>query len=127
MTRLMSYIQSTWMESTVWPVSGWSVFMQATRTNNDCEGWHRRLNGRAGRGQIQLYLLVPLLHVEARQVTLQLKLLSDNKLKRRQRKRYRDLQGKLFALWDKLQTEELSDNSFLTACSKLYGPVNVGC
>ena len=27
------------------------------RTNNDVEGWHHRLNNRAGRGQIQFYVL----------------------------------------------------------------------
>ena len=45
--HLVAYIDVNWIRSTTWPPSSWSVFMQAVRTNNDVEGWHRRLNKRA--------------------------------------------------------------------------------
>ena len=51
-----------------------------TRTNNDVEGWHRRINTKAGRTTLQFYLLVPLLHQEADHVDLTAKLLSSDKI-----------------------------------------------
>jgi len=47
------------------------------------EGWHRRLNNRATRGQLQFYLLVPLLYKEAAMLPLHMKLVSEKKLRRR--------------------------------------------
>jgi len=55
----------TWVESTVWPPSMWSVFRQPVRTNNDVEGWHCRLNVKANRGRLNLYQLIQLLHAES--------------------------------------------------------------
>ncbi len=119
---LMEYMDSTWMSSSVWPVKSWSVFMLPTRTNNDVEGWHRRLNGRAGRGQLQLYVLLPLLFQEAKLVELQIKLVSENKYKRAQRKRYRQLTGKLFRLWDQYREGEKTVSELLRAITKFNGP-----
>jgi hypothetical protein len=70
MLIFVNYIEATWMRSTVWPVANWSCFLVPIRTNNDCEGWHRRLNQRAERRQMQLYVLAPLLHQEAQLVGL---------------------------------------------------------
>lgn len=79
---LVEYIETQWISSSTFPPKNWSIFMCATRTNNDVEGWHRRLNGKAGRGQLRLYSLVPLLHREAEMIPLQMKLISEKKLKR---------------------------------------------
>ena len=49
--HLIQYVRSTWVESLLLPPSGWSVFGQSVRTNNDCEGWHYRLNHRGKRGK----------------------------------------------------------------------------
>ena len=121
-TALMDYVDSTWMKSTVWPPSSWSIFMCSTRTNNDVEGWHRRLNGKAGRGQLQLYLLVPLLHEEAQLVPLQMKLVSEKKLTRFHRKKYRTCQGKIFKLWGEYTEGTRSTTQLLRACSRFNGP-----
>jgi len=56
--QLCQYVRSTWVESTMWPPSTWSVFQCS---NNDVEGWHRRLNQKASCGQLNLYLLLQLL------------------------------------------------------------------
>ena len=56
--------------------------MCSTRTNKDVEGWHRRINAEAGHVRLGLYKLVPLLHREADQLSLQLKLVSEKKLAR---------------------------------------------
>jgi len=44
----LDYVQRTWLDSIVWPPSAWSAFKQPAQTNNDVEGWHARLNSRAG-------------------------------------------------------------------------------
>ena len=65
LTQLSSYVQRTWMESSVWPVEAWNVYGQSVRTNNDCEGWHLRLNRKAQKHTLTFYLLVTLLYQEA--------------------------------------------------------------
>ena len=45
--KLVNYIRKTWITSTVYQISSWCVFGQPIRTNNDVEGWHRRLNKKA--------------------------------------------------------------------------------
>ncbi|KAH3748838.1 hypothetical protein DPMN_183294 [Dreissena polymorpha] len=42
---------------------------QTVRTNNDVEGWHRRINTRAGRADLGFYMLVPLIRMRRRQWT----------------------------------------------------------
>ncbi|KAL8570124.1 hypothetical protein ACOMHN_033803 [Nucella lapillus] len=60
--RLCTYIHQTWIESAVWPPSSWSCFYRSIRTNNDVEGWHRRLNSKASSaGNLNLYLMLQLL------------------------------------------------------------------
>ena len=49
--QICTYIHNTWISGNIWPPSAWSVFQQNIRTNN-VEGWHHKLNKRAGRGQI---------------------------------------------------------------------------
>jgi len=121
LVALTQYIASNWIASTVWPPEVWSVFMEPVRTNNDVEGYHTRINGRAQRGQLQLYLLVHFLHQEARLVTLQMKLVSANKLKRYQRLTYRRLQGKLFKLWEKYIEHEMTPKQLLKATVHFVG------
>jgi len=65
---LTNYIEKTWITSSVWP-----VFMRPTRTNNDVEGWHHRLNKdkKAGIGNKGLYSIAPLLLEEANILPIQ--------------------------------------------------------
>ncbi|KAH3817881.1 hypothetical protein DPMN_119437 [Dreissena polymorpha] len=56
------------------------VHLQSKRTNNDVEGWHRRMNSMAGRAQLQFYVLVPLLLREAKLVAIQLQLVREDAL-----------------------------------------------
>ena len=99
--ELVQYISETWISSTVFPPKDWSVYGQAIRTNNDVEGWHNGLNRRAsGRNNIPFYLLIQLLKREAEPVcSVQVKLVSERKLQRIQRKKYRKLQAQVFELW----------------------------
>ena len=78
-SKLINYINSTCMNSSVWPITSWSVFGCYTRTNNNVEGWHLRMN-KAKRGQLSFYMLLCLFHYEAKTVNLQVHLVSENKL-----------------------------------------------
>ena len=117
------YVRDTWVDSTMWPPSAWSVFEQAIRTNNDVEGWHLGLNKRAaGKSQLPLYIMIQLLHREARLTSLHIRLVSERKLRRIQRKKYRNIQTKIFSLWDEFTKGERNALRLLKACSHLNGP-----
>ena len=89
---LVSFINNQWIESTVFPPKNWSVYLQPVRTNNDLEGWHNALNRRAnGQSGWPLYLLIELLEREARLTTIAIRLVSDQKLSRVQRKCYSNI------------------------------------
>jgi hypothetical protein len=45
--KLVDYVRKTWINSTVYQITSWCVIGQPIRTNNDVEGWHRRLNKKA--------------------------------------------------------------------------------
>ncbi|XP_041364299.1 uncharacterized protein LOC121379714 [Gigantopelta aegis] len=123
LVTLMDYVDRTWMRSSVWSVNAWSVFNQSVRTNNDVEGWHHRLNHCALGTAPPFYKLVPMLHTEARLVPLTCPFVSERKMRRRQRKAFRNLQGKIFELWGCCTDGEVSTSRFLSACGKLYAPV----
>jgi len=104
----------------MWHPSYWSVFQQSVRTNNDTEGWHHGLNRRAqGKSQIPFYLLIELLNKEAKLASLQIRLVSDRKLKRIQRRQYLEVQARLFDAWDKFQSGEISANRLLKTASRV--------
>ena len=121
--QLFTYTMHTWIESDLWPPSAWSQFGRAIRTNNDVEGWHRRLNERAKNGQLNLYLLTDLLFQEAQLVTIQARLVSERKLKRHQRVTYIHYQARLFKLWNEYVAEERTIDQLVAACAKVHGPV----
>ena len=123
--EFMEYVENTWINSNVWPPSCWSVYKEAVRTNNDVEGWHNSLNRRAsGRCQMPFYLLINLLYREARLASLQIRLVSEKKLKRFQRKKYRNVQTKIFKYWEEFENGQRSSFQLLKACSHVNGPIS---
>lgn len=118
-----AYIERTWLTSDVWTVDNWSVYGRSIRTHNDCEGWHNRLNRTARKGNLPFYLLTTLLFQEARDVQLQCKLVKEKKLRRFQTKQTGQIQGRLFALWEKYGRRDITTSQLLDACAALYGPV----
>ena len=99
---------------------------QAIRTNNDVEGWHNGLTRRAsGRSNIPFYLLIQLLKREAELCAVQVKLVSERKLQRIQRKKYRKLQAQVFELWGQYANNQKTATQLLKACSYLNGPMRV--
>ncbi|XP_069109010.1 uncharacterized protein [Argopecten irradians] len=105
---LTAYIDHQWMQSRVWPPVNWSIHQQSVRTKKDVEGWHHRLNGKAGRANLPFYMMVPLLLQEASLVTIQMRLVSQNALQRHQRTTYRRIQGKITELWDDYDADRIS-------------------
>ncbi|KAL8562052.1 hypothetical protein ACOMHN_031823 [Nucella lapillus] len=117
--HLCAYVCHTWLDNTLWHPSSWSAFYRFVRTNNDVEGWHRRLNSKAARGQLNLYLLLQLLSGEAALVSVNLTLLRESAIIRRQRKAAKNATGRLFKLLDQLIAREKTARQTLRAASKL--------
>ena len=121
-----SYIRDTWIDNQLWPTSCWTVFMEAVRTTSDTEGWHHALNRRAeGKTQLPLYLLIQLLHQEARLTSLHIRLVTETKLKKVQRKTYRMIQSKVFKFWEEYEAGERPSKRLLKACTNLDGPAGL--
>ena len=118
---LVAYVRTTWIDSAQWPPSAWTCFMQAIRTNNDVEGWHHRLNRHAPKSSLPFYLLINLLHEEARLISIQLRLLDEDKVRRHQRTTYKALLGKVLKYWDEFNQGEQKAKRLLRACSHLNG------
>ena len=113
-----------WQHRT-WSPQDWSVYGQAVRTNNDVEGYHRRINGNASSSHIPFYVLVQLLYRESQHVKLQVRLVKDGKLARYQRRVYRQLQGRLFSLWDKYERHDITTTHLLSTAARIYGPTAI--
>ena len=71
---------------------------------------------------MSFYEMVLLLHQEAEMLPLQMKLVSEEKLKRYQRKTYKKLQKKIFAVWQEFEEGDRTAKQLLAAISNLYGP-----
>ena len=96
------------------------------RTNNDIEGWHNGLHRRAlGKWSMPFYLLLDLLHQQARLTALRIRLVSEKKLKRIQRAKYCSLQAKIFDHWDDYSNERNTAEQLLKQCARLNGPSRV--
>ena len=82
------------------------------------------LNRRSGnKVHLPFYLLVELLHQESHLVSIQIRLVSDGKLSRIQRKKYWQLQERVFKHWEDFNFKEISARRLLKLCSYLNGPV----
>ena len=120
---LVDYMKRQWIENPVFTPKDWSVYKQPIRTNNDIEGWHNALNRRAGgKCNLPLYYLIELLDREAKLTALTIRLVSERKLKRMQRKTHRHLQAKLFEFWEQYDNRQKTASQLLKVCSHLNGP-----
>jgi len=115
----LDYVRTTWIESTQWQPSTWSVFRQPVRTNNDCEGWHYRLNAKAKHGRLNLYQLVQLLSTEASLVSIQVRLLSEGTTTRLQRSSYTKLHTRLNKYWDEYEDGHRTVTRLLSSCARV--------
>jgi hypothetical protein len=90
------------------------------QTNNGVEGRHRRAKQEAHQhGDLNLYLLIELLHVEATHANHQLRLMSDGRLRRYCHGDTTSLNGRLNTLWTVYCAGELSISKSLKRAARL--------
>nr|XP_034331451.1 uncharacterized protein LOC105322593 [Crassostrea gigas] len=116
---LVGYIDRQWMNHSVFHPSSWTVYRQAVRTNNDVEGWHHRVNSKAGHRGCTFYKLIPLLLHEAKLVVTRV---SSENLFRDVRQSSSATQKKLTEAWEQYDAGQLSTGHFLRLCGTVYAP-----
>jgi hypothetical protein len=100
MTRLMDYMQDTWISDAVFTPVAWSCFKRVIRTNNDVEGWHRRLNRKCNDLGLNMYLLIKRLHREARLIPILGQMVTQGDVCRRNCPQMNRKNQKLDKAWD---------------------------
>ncbi|XP_065935337.1 uncharacterized protein [Magallana gigas] len=111
---VVDYVYRTWIRSSVFKIHHWSVFMTSIWTNNDVEGWHNRLNTSvATRGSVPFYHLLLVLHREATSITVQMKMVSEGKMQRFQRKRTLKVECRVLKLWNDYSERSISTSELL--------------
>ena len=117
------YVRSTWIDNEkYWPPAAWSVFHMSTRTNNDLEGWHRQFNGIAKRN-MPFYLLIEKMFDVSNFVEIQINLIREDKLTRRQTTKYAGINKQLCQYWEEYDAGTLAVTELLKKCAALYTPV----
>ena len=79
-------------------------------------GWHTRINIDISTANVSFYILVPALQREYRVIELTYRLVSEQQILRDQRTRYRDTEGRLHAMWDSYDDEQISASQLLREC-----------
>ena len=97
------------------------AYRRLVRTNNDVEGYHRRLNLRIQLDHPPVYRLVEVLWQEARYVDVTAKLISSGIVRMERRKKTTEKQSRLEALWTEYEAGDLSTDDFLEEASN-YAP-----
>ena len=116
LSQLLTYVNNTWFNNVVWSSKDICSYQRLVRTNNDCEGYHRRLKERCGTYP-PIYKLVENLYKEAILVDYTCRLISTQAATTTRRKKAVEKQAHLQALWDELATEDLSNEDFLLRAS----------
>ena len=98
------------------------------RTTNDVEGWHTHLANHArlsisSKG-LNLYILLEVLYEEAIQVDIYTKMLEQGHQLRRQRKTFKELNLKLFGLWNDYSKQKIKTAELLEQCADIYTRFN---
>lgn len=118
---LLAYVEKHWLQSPFWTIREWCMYGQPVRTNNDVEGWHRRLNGKTGASP-PFYVLLDLLYKEGNEVNIQVALVTDLNLKRLQRNKVKSMSARLFKAWEEYRQGSLTTSGLLKIVSVIYSP-----
>ena len=110
---LFNYYKTTWLSNSVWSIQDINVYDRPLRTNNDCEGYHRRINSKAGRNSIQFYLLLQLLKDKAKLVKVNSELLSMGTVYRYQRKEAQRVRSVIIKLWKSYKERTINASELL--------------
>lgn len=117
MRELLAYFEKNWIYNTKTPPSSWSTYKRFIRTNNDVEGWHRKLNSDLDADHPNMYLLLERLVAEAADLPLIIRLVAQEKCMRRTRKDAASKHANLEALWARYEAKEFTVSQYLQACS----------
>ena len=120
MDRFLAYMEAQWIRNAFWEQSRWCVFMQIIRTNNDCEGWHFRINGRAHVSGMNFYELVSLLFDEAQDIPMERERVVQQMSSRRQRSEYAEMQEMLQAAWGSFNDGDETPQDLLAGVADLF-------
>ena len=118
MKELYEYVAQTWFRSSVWKPRNICAYKRLVRTNNDCEGYHRRLNSRVGE-KPQIYKLIEFLYREAKLVDVTCKILTSKHVNMHWRKKTREAQACLIDLWKQYEEGDIDEKSLLEEAGKL--------
>ena len=81
------------------------------------------MNKKANDEKPLFYVLIPLLHKEAKRLPIQMKLVSEGKLTRYQRNLACTNQVILFNLWEQCSAGSISTTRLFNHCGRVNGPV----
>lgn len=115
--KLLKYFRKNWVNNTKTPPATWSTYKRFIRTNNDVEGWHRKINTKNTTDHPNLYILLETLGNEAADLPLQVRLVEQGKLMRRSRKDAEGKQARLIDLWERYEAKEFTVSEYLRECS----------
>lgn len=120
--QLIDYMDRQWMQNPIFDTASWSIYGHTVRTNNDVEGWHHRLNSRAGYQGLTFYRLVPVLRKEAELAIMASRMVVDGVAGRERRPVYKNINEKIENLWNKYSRQEITTSQLLRFCARIYGP-----
>ena len=122
--KLAAYMHRQWIYSTVHTLSSISVHGLSTRTNNDTEGYHRRLNKRVGECHVNVYKLINILYEEASDVKITKALVSLNKMNKQKKIKYVINNLRLLNLFESYNDNNISAYNLMLSGSYLINPSN---
>ena len=117
MSSMYNYIARTWFENSVWKPRNICAFKRLIRTNNDTEGYHRRLNSRCGE-KPPIYKLIQFLHKEAILVDITCKLITCKTINMQRRKKTREAQAHVIDLWGQFEDGLIDAKTLLLESTK---------
>ena len=86
----------------------------------DVEGWHHRLNRKTSSKKGFYEIVIKVLYKEVRGMDNRLKMVSEKKLRRNQRKAATNISGKIFEMWRLYNSNSLTVNSLLRKVTEVY-------
>ena len=117
MNTLYNYMAQTWFGSSVWKPRNLCGYRRLVRTNNDLEGYHRRINGKLGKDP-PIYDLVKFLFKEGKKVNTTCKIITCKNVKMERRKNTREKQAHLTELWNQFEEGEIDSKELLEEAAK---------
>jgi len=90
----------------------------------DCEGWHRRLNRKAQRANLNLYRLIHLLYAESQMEQVNVIMMSDRKIRSTQKKKPKTKEARIQTNWEEFSSGHRTVRSLLHACACVDDPIS---